>query len=338
MDAPGKMAQTAPTLAHLRAFCAVVEQGGFGVAAATLDTTQPAVSLHVRALERHYGILLLQRLPRGVRLTEAGQVVYARARAMLRGLSAMDAEVAVLRGLSGGRLALGASTTVANYVLPSLIGAFKTRHPELSITLEVENTEIIASHVAAQTLAIGFLEGPMPPAYAATLQVAPFRTDDLVLVVPGTGLLAKHAAVSLDELSQLPFLMREPGSGTRAVLEQALREAGATVQVFLELGHTEAIKTAVALGLGVSILSRQAVLHECHSGELRALTVQGLRLRRTYTAITPRHMRLAPAEQAFLSFVGVAAEDAVAPAAAEGAPSHAKANRSGRSDTEAIEP
>ncbi len=309
VDALGGDGKPPPTLAHLRAFCAVVEQGGFGAAADALDSSQPAVSLHVRALERHYGIPLLQRLPRGVRLTEAGQVVYTRATAMLRGLRAMDAEVATLRGLGGGQLALGASTTVANYVLPGIIGAFKTRHPALLITLlEVENTAIIASHVATHRLALGFIEGPAPPAAAATLQMAPFRDADLVLVVPGTGVLSGHTAVTLEELAHLPFLMREPGSGTREVLEQALREAGATVQVSLELGHTEAIKTAVALGLGVSILSRQAVAHECCSGELRALPVQGLRLRRTYTAITPRHVRLAPAEQAFLIFAGVGEE------------------------------
>ncbi|GAC1437672.1 MAG: LysR family transcriptional regulator [Chloroflexota bacterium] len=294
-----------PTLAHLRAFCAVVEHGGFAAAAEVLDTSQPAISLHVRALERHYRLTLLRRLPRGVRMTEAGEAVYRQATTMLRALAAMDEEMAALHGLDHGHLAIGGSTTVANYVLPALLGAFKEAYPAVAVALVVENTEVIAGRVAGHTLALAFIEGPVPVAYAPALQVAPLRDDDLVLVTPARGPLARRAPVPLADLATLPFLMREPGSGTRQVLEQALGEAGACVRVHLELGHTEAIKTAVGLGLGVSILSRQAVAHECRTGELRAVQVDGLRLRRAYTAISARHSHLMPAERAFLAVAGV---------------------------------
>jgi len=292
-----------PTLAHLRAFCAVVERDGFGAAAEALQSSQPAVSLHVRALERHYGVPLLRRLPRGVRLTTAGAAVYERATVILRALAAMDEDVAALKGLRGGRLALGASTTIANYVLPALIGAFKENYPAVEVALEVENTELIAGYVAAQRLPLGFIEGPVPAAHAAALDVAPFRDDELVLVVAGHGPLSTRASISLDELAALPFLAREPGSGTREVVETALRGAGARVRPYLELGHTEAIKTAVALGQGVSILSRHAVERERRSGELRVMPVDGLRIARTFTTITPRQSRPTPAEQSFLRFI-----------------------------------
>jgi len=279
----------APTLARLRAFRAVIEHDGFGAAAEALQTTQPAVSLHVRALEQHYGLPLLQRLPRGVRLTPAGVAVYQRATDIARALAAMDEEVGALKGLRGGRLALGASTTIANYVLPALLGDFKTRYPAVDVALEVENTEIIAGRVAVQRLPLGFIEGPVPATHAAALDAVPFRHDELVLVVSGSGPLAARPALSL-----------EPGSGTREVVEAALRDAGATVRIYLELGHTEAIKTAVALGQGVSILSRHAVARERRTGELRVVPVDGLRMERTLLTIMPRQLRLAPAEQAFL--------------------------------------
>ncbi len=294
-----------PTLAHLRAFCAVVEHNGFAAAAEVLDTSQPAISLHVRALERHYSLTLLRRLPRGVRLTEAGEAVYRHATTMLRALAVMDEEMAAQRGLDRGHLLIGGSTTVANYVLPALLGAFKEAYPAIQVALVVENTALIAGRVAGQTLALAFIEGPVPQAYAPALQVAPFRDDDLVLVTPARGPLARRGPVLLADLATLPFLMREPGSGTRQVLEQALGEVGAGVRVHLELGHTEAIKTAVGLGLGVSILSRQAVAHECRTGELRAVRVDGLQLRRAYTAITARQTYLTPAERAFLAVAGV---------------------------------
>lgn len=290
----------APTLARLRAFRAVIEHDGFGAAAEALQTTQPAVSLHVRALEQHYGLPLLQRLPRGVRLTPAGVAVYQRATDIARALAAMDEEVGALKGLRGGRLALGASTTIANYVLPALLGDFKTRYPAVDVALEVENTEIIAGRVAVQRLPLGFIEGPVPATHAAALDAVPFRHDELVLVVSGSGPLAARPALSLEELAALPFLAREPGSGTREVVEAALRDAGATVRIYLELGHTEAIKTAVALGQGVSILSRHAVARERRTGELRVVPVDGLRMERTLLTIMPRQLRLAPAEQAFL--------------------------------------
>lgn len=301
----GDIAGPTPTIGHLRAFCAVVEHDGFGAAAEVLQSTQPAVSLHVRALERQYGLPLLQRLSRGVRLTEAGAAVYTRATIVLRELAALDEEMSALKGLRGGRLAIGASTTIANYVLPALIGAFKARYPDVTIALEVENTEAIAGAVAAHRLTLGFIEGPVPAPHAAALDVAPFRPDELVLVVAGTGPLAARASISLDELVALPFLAREPGSGTRKVIEEALRAAGASVRAYLELGHTEAIKTAVALGQGVSILSRHAVARECRAGELRILPIDGLRLERMLTAIVPRGVRPTPAEQAFLQLAGV---------------------------------
>lgn len=297
--------KAAPTLAHLRAFRAVVEHDGFGAAAEALDTTQPAVSQHVRALERHYGLPLLDRLPRGVRLTEAGAVVYRRACALLESMAAMGEELGALRGLEGGQLILGASTTAGNYVLPALIGAFKARHPNIEVALDVENTEIIAAHVAAHRLALGFIEGPMPATSSPALRQAPFREDELVLVTAGVGLLAGRTDVSLDELATLPFLMREPGSGTRQVLEAALRTADVTLRPYLQLGHTEAIKTAIGLGMGVSILSRHAVARECGTGELRELPLRGLRIRRTYMAVALRSTPLAPAAAAFLAEAGV---------------------------------
>lgn len=303
----------APTPARLRAFRAVVEHNGFGAAAEALETSQPAVSLHVRALERHYGLPLLERLPRGVRLTEAGAVVYRRACALGEALAATDEELDALRGLEGGRLLLGASTTVGNYVLPALIGDFKGRHPNVEIMLDVENTEIIAAHVAAHRLTLGFIEGPVPVASSPSLRQTSFREDELVLVAAPGGPLAGRNAIAVEELATLPFLMREPGSGTRQVLEIALQAAGVKLRPYLQMGHTEAIKTSVALGLGVSILSRHAVLRECGLGELRIVPVQGLHIRRTYLVIASRQTQFAPAALAFLAAASVVTEWVDAP-------------------------
>ena len=241
---------------QLALFLAVAEEGSVTRGAERASVSQPAVSRAVADLERALGVRLLDRGPKGVVPTEAGRTLAGYA-ARIFGLE-REAEEALadLRGLRAGRLALGASTTIGDYLLPPVLARLIAAHPGLEVTMEVANTDAIQEGVASGRYDAGFTEGEADP---ARFEVVAFAEDELIAVGPPGGSGA---------LDGRPFVMREAGSGSRTVVERGLREAGVEPRVVAALGSTAAIKRAVAEGMGLAMVSALALETELASGAL----------------------------------------------------------------------
>lgn len=283
-------------LHHLRVFAAVAEHGGFSRAAVALRLSQPAVSKTVQELEREVGLTLFDRAGRAPRLTDAGAVLFARARELFGVERVAEEELRALRGLEGGVLRVGASTTIATYLLPPLIARFHSAHPGVRLALTSANTRAIARQLLERRVDVALVEGPVSH---DRLEVLDWREEELAVIAPpGHPLLARRRVTPGDLVGE-PFLVREPGSGTRVVAERALEEQGIRPQLVVQLGSTEAIKQAVAAGLGLAIVSRAAAADQIALGRIAVIAVRGLALRRTLTELLVKGRRPSAPAAAF---------------------------------------
>ena len=270
-------------LQALRVFAAVADAGGFTRAATRLRLSQPAVSKAVLGLERQLGLPLLERGARGVRLTEAGAALLERARELFAVERSAEEELRARLGLERGTLRIGASTTVATYLLPPLLGAFQARHPGVVLRVTSANTRDIVRALLLRRLDVALVEGPVED---ARIEVEPWRGDELVIIAPPDHPLARAGdAVPVAALADQPFIGRERGSGTRVVAEAALAAHGVRPRVVLTLGSTEAVKQASAAGLGLAVISRAAAADQLALGRVRELRVAGLTIRRPLTRL-----------------------------------------------------
>jgi DNA-binding transcriptional LysR family regulator len=264
-------------LERLRVFAAVAAAGNVTHAARKLGTSQPAVSKQLSELEEALGVVLFDRLPRGVRLTSAGELLARHATQIFAAERAAEVELSELLGLRRGKLSVGASTTIGSYLIPAVFGAFHRAHPDVQLELEIANTAAIQAMVRDGRIDVGLTEGFVP---GAELDVEVVHFDEMVLIAGPTHALTKRRRVVARDLAEVPFILRERGSGTRDIIEAALRERGVMIQPAMALGSTEAVKHAVAQGLGVAMVSRLAVELELSSGTLCVLPVTDLSVRR----------------------------------------------------------
>ena len=263
----------------------VARLGSLGLAAAEHGISQPAASTRIRRLERRLGIPLIERSPRGSRLTPGGELVAGWAQAAIDAAAALDAGVMSLRARSDAVLRVAASITIAEYLLPGWLTALRARDPRTAVALTAGNSAEVASAVLGGSADIGFVEGLELPAGLASRQVA---TDRLTVVVPpGHRWARRHSGITAAELAATPLVARERGSGTRGYLEEALHaQAGETrVPPVAELSSTTAIKSAVAAGISPAVLSALAVAPEVAAGTLRAVKVIDLDLSRRLLAV-----------------------------------------------------
>ena len=310
---------------HLvRVFAAVVAAGSFSRAADDLSLSQPAVSRAVQELERQLGTLLLDRAGRRVAPTSAGRLLYDHAVELFAIEQGAEAALADLEGLERGRLAIGASTTVGIYLLPSLLGAFHRRHPGVGLFLDIGNTAQIAERLRTTPLDVAFVEGPVA---GSDLVVERWRDDDLVVIAAPDHPIAARQPVALADLAGEPFVLRERGSGTREVAEDALRGLGVEPLVAMELGSTEAVKQAVAAGLGVSVMSSAAISLEVQLDRLAVLVVPELQIRRPLNQL---HVRGRAYSRASLAFLALARAEEVAVRTTVGAGQPASLGQRGR--------
>jgi DNA-binding transcriptional LysR family regulator len=290
-------------LQKLRVFVAVAQESNVTRAARRLSLSQPALSKQLAELEESLGTLLFDRLPRGVRLTAAGQLLLGHAERIFAAERAAEAELGELIGLRSGRLSIGASTTIGSYLLPGVFGAFHRAHPEVKLELEIANTAVVQAMVADGRTDLGLTEGIVPGEQFA-FEVAHY--DQMVAIAaPGHPLTRKKHVVAAD-LAQAPLIARERGSGTRDVIERALAERGLAIEPALALGSTEAVKNAVAAGAGVAIVSRLTVELELSSGRLALIDLRDLSIRRELHMVQLRGRRPSPAAQAFIDAVRAA--------------------------------
>ncbi|WP_157014310.1 LysR family transcriptional regulator [Mesorhizobium xinjiangense] len=243
------------TLEQLRIFIAVAEREHVTQAARALNLTQSATSAAIAALEARYDTKLFDRVGRGIVLTEAGRAFLGEARAVLARAGAAETVLAELAGLKRGTLKIAASQTVGNYWMPARLAAYRARYPGIALTATVTNTQTVAEMVRDGLADIGLVEGEVDD---PLLAVRPVATDRLVLVVSPAHPWAGRAAVSVADFAHTAWVVREPGSGTRAALEGALEKAGlsvADIEIAVELPTNEAVRAAVEAGAGAAILS-----------------------------------------------------------------------------------
>lgn len=285
-------------LHKLRVFVAVAREGNVTRAARQLSLSQPALSKQLSELEDNLSTLLFDRLPRGVRLTTAGEILLRHAERIFAAEGAAEAELAALLGLRSGRLSIGASTTIGSYLIPSVFGAFHRAHPEVRLELEIANTSVIQAMVADGRIDLGLTEGVVP---GEQLVVEIVHYDEMVAIAAKGHPLLEKKRVSAADLVRAPFICRERGSGSRDVIEAALAERGLNIDPVMALGSTEAIKNAVAAGLGVAMLSRLTVELELTMGRLELIDVRDLSIRRALHLVRLRGKHESPAVQAFVA-------------------------------------
>lgn len=258
---------------RLQVFHTVARLLSFTKAAESLHMTQPAVTFQVRQLEEHFNTRLFDRTHNRISLTDAGKSVYGYADRIFELYSEMENAVREMTGEISGALTIGASTTIAEYMLPTLLGDFKEKYPDVTIHLKVSNSDGIVSMVENNTIDLGVVESPVGN---KNLVVETCKRDQLVAIVPPGHILATKGAVQFSELLEFPFICREEGSGTREVINDYLHQiphCGSSLKIAMELGSPEAVKGAVEAGMGVSVVSRATI-----QKELRLCTLVELNL------------------------------------------------------------
>ncbi len=287
-------------LDKLRAFATVALEGNITRAARMLRTSQPAVSKQVSELEDSLGAVLFDRLPRGVRLTEAGEALLRHAQQILAAERAAETEIAELSGMTRGRLGVGASTTIGSYLLPGIFGAFQRSYPQVRLELEIANTASVQAMAFDGRIDFGLTEGFVPTDQLSAEVI--FHDEMVVIVAPGHPLLAK-SKVSIRDLCKVPFICRERGSGTRDVIEAAFQAQNVEIEPVMSLGSTEAVKRGVAAGLSFAVVSRLTVELEVTAGKLCVLPLPEIQIKRPLHLVRLKGKRESRAVSTFLKML-----------------------------------
>ncbi|KJH73447.1 LysR family transcriptional regulator [Aliterella atlantica] len=286
------------TLHQLKVFEAIARSGSFTRAAEELFLTQPTVSQQIKQLTKAVGLPLFDQVGKRLYLTDAGQEVLTVCQDISERLSKLEMKLADFRGLKQGNLRLAVITT-AKYFVPRVLGPFRHRYPGINISLQVINRQQVLERLN-ENLDDLYILGQPPDNLDINLR--PVLENPLVAIAPHNHPLAKEKNISLQRLAQEPFIMREPGSGTRMVVEGFFKENRVELNVEMEIGSNEAIKQAIAGGLGLSILSRHSLALEGTNGPLTVLDVEGLPIQRHWYIIYPASKQLSVVARTFLDY------------------------------------
>ncbi|HEX2972434.1 MAG TPA: LysR family transcriptional regulator [Tepidisphaeraceae bacterium] len=287
-------------LNHLAIFHAVAQEGGFSKGAGRLRISQPAVSKQIRELEDRIGLPLVDRSQKGFGLTEAGELLSSYARRIFALEAEAEHALEEMQGLRRGRLAVGASTTIGIYLLPTLFGLYRNLHPNIELNLEIANTDQIQQRLIEHSLQIGLTEGL---ADNGELEATVLMEDELMVIAPPNHSLLSRSQIAAKELCKQPLIFREQGSGTRVVIERILARKGLFVKPIMSLGSTEAIKRAVAAGIGLGIVSRLTIQFELAAKRLAIVPLADLTFQRPLHLLRPRGQQPEPAAAAFLALL-----------------------------------
>lgn len=288
-------------LHKLAVYCKVIELKSFTRAAKAMFLSQPTISEHIRALEQETGQHLIDRLGREINTSEAGKILYSYARKMLRLQQEALAAMGHYSGNLAGRIAIGAGTIPGAYVLPEKIGAFKKIYPDITITLRIAGSRNIAGEILTGELEMGILGAQWRENGLIWQELF---NDELILAVAADHPWAKQREITLEQLTEEPFIMRDHSSGTRRAVTQILEQHGlnpAHLNVVAEMGTTEAIRQSIKAAIGISILSSQAVKDDIAYGSLVEVTIQGLKMIRPFYMVTRKNQTLSPLCTAFIA-------------------------------------
>lgn len=269
---------------HLQVFVSVAEKLNFSRAAEEHHMTQPAVSQYVRTLEDTIGTRLLERNNKYVRLNKAGEIVYHHAKEILGLYTKMQTLVDDLANRANGPLAIGASYTFGEYVLPHIIADLQENYPDIEPTVTIGNTARIAGLVAGNQLDIGIVEGHFKD---TQLIAEPFAQDSMVIVAsPQHKLVSHQADLTVNDLGQETWIVRERGSGTREATEKVFALLEFSPDRLMHFSSTQPIKESVEAGLGISLLSHWAIQKELRNSDLKIINIAGLPLLREFSIVT----------------------------------------------------
>ena len=287
----------------LKVFCIVAETKSFSRASEIIRLTQPAVSLQIQALEEMYGTKLFNRSGCVITLTKAGEMLYRYAKEISSLYAAAEKEIGGVTGLVKGIISVGASSTIGNYVLPSVIADFRRKFPKVGIHLQVGNTKNVIDFLNAGSVDIGLVEGDVNKQKLLMEKLIP---DEMVFIMSPYHHLAKKSSISIMELSKEPLIFREEGSGTRQAIEKYLAKHGISQQhlkISLIMGSTDAIKGAVEEGLGTSIMSRWAARKEVKYGSLKTAVFKEDKFVRDFSLVYKKSKEQSHTIEQFMSFL-----------------------------------
>jgi len=286
------------TFRQLSVFEAVARHLNYTRAAEELHLTQPAVSMQIKQMEQSLGLAIFEQLGKRIHLTGAGSEVLAYARAIIQQLDELEDVLNRIKGLSGGKLRISVATT-ANYFIPTLLGTFSRRYPDITVSLDVTNRETLLRQLSENTVDLVVMG--QPPA-EADVEAQTFMDNPLVVVAPPDHPLAREKKIPLARLQEETFLVREPGSGTRIAMERFFNERGMKLKTGMEVGSNEAIKQSVQAGLGLGLLSRDTVEQELSLKRLVILDVAEFPIMRHWYVVHRKGKRLSAVAEAFKQF------------------------------------
>jgi DNA-binding transcriptional LysR family regulator len=288
---------------RLKVFRAVAEHLSFRKAGEVLYLTQPAVTLQIKALEDELATKLFERSAYGVRVTEAGKLLLQYAMQMHQLANEAERRLAALKGEIAGDLILGASTTIAQYVLPPLLADFCRTYSAIRLQVFSENTEHVAEGVANGRFGFGLIEGPPK---RRDLKVQPWFDDELLLVVPAGHEWAGLGTIAPEALVGVPLVMRELGSGSRRVVENGLQKTGirlGSLRIVMELDSTEAILSCIEAGLGVGFVSEWALVRRSEARSIATLRLSSGKISRSFALVSAQGPELSPSATALQRFL-----------------------------------
>lgn len=285
---------------QLHIFNVVAKHRSFSKAAAELYLSQPTVSVHLQKLEQELGMELFEQLGRNIFLTDAGRMLFIYTQKIFSLAEEAERALEELQGLHKGRIRLGASTTPGIYYLPKLLGQFKEDFPGIELILDVNNSLEIEKKVLSNQLDIAVI-GHVPS--EPDLIAETFRTDHLVMILSPDHPLLKQDQITLADIARQRFILREPGSSTRQIIENAFAREGIHLLVSMEYGSTDGIKHAVAANLGISIVSELAVLLCEQTGLVVVREIPGMNINRDFSLIYHKDKHLAPLTQTFIQAI-----------------------------------
>ncbi|OAB41759.1 LysR family transcriptional regulator [Paenibacillus glacialis] len=264
----------------LKVFVTVAEQRNFSRAAEMLNLSQPGVSQHIRNLENEFGVQLMHRSSKQVKMTDAGQILYKQAKQMLSLYESAKEDIHLLRHEVTGSLKIGASFTIGEYILPCLLAQFVNQYPQVDIQVTIANTEEIAQAVHSNELDVGLVEGHVE--YSEIQVQPPFMEDEMLLVSSVVHPLHTLRTVEPHMLQDQVWVFRESGSGTRAYSDQFIQDTALRVNRSFVFNSSQGVKEAVIAGLGIAMLSRWVIHKELELGELHHIQVKGKRFTRDF--------------------------------------------------------
>jgi DNA-binding transcriptional LysR family regulator len=287
-------------LHQLRTFQIVAKHCSYVRAAEELHFSQPAVSAQIRLLENSLGVKLFEQIGRKTHLTQAGEELYLYSQKIFSVIDETMEVMEALRSPQYGRLSVGADTTVGSYLIPGLLGKFRQSFPAVEISLEVLNRATLVEALLSNRVDMAIM-GAVPD--DAPVEIEPIAYNPLVLIASPGHRLADRADIPIKELGREHFLLRESGSGTRAALETALKEAGVPLHISMQVGNNSAIKQGVAAGLGIALISRVALDMELETGRVVILDVEGFPIIRQWRLVHLKDKYLSPPALAFKAFM-----------------------------------